>query len=80
MIKMLPILSIVALAGCGSIPVTGSKIASPAAELMRPPRAFPAMKVGDDARVTLVKAAEVHAREARRIKKLQAYVNTVRDQ
>lgn len=67
-----------ALAGCASIPVTGSSISPPAPDLMSSPRSFPSMNPGEDARVKLAEAAEVHAKEARRIKRLQRYVRTVR--
>jgi hypothetical protein len=68
------------LGGCASIPVTGSQINPPAADLMRSPRSFPEMTPGEDARVKLAEAAEIHAQEARRIKRLQRYVKTVRGQ
>lgn len=67
------------LPGC-AIPITGSQINPPAPDLMRPPREFVEMKPGEDARVKLAEAAEIHAKEARRIKRLQTYVRTVRDQ
>lgn len=66
------------LGGCASIPATGSKIAPPAPELMSAPAAFPSIKANQDARITLVDAAAIHAREARRIKRLQRYIVEVR--
>jgi hypothetical protein len=81
-VKILAILGLVVLAavlpGCASIPATGSKIAPPAPELMSAPAAFPSIKSNQDARVVLVDAAAIHAREARRIKRLQRYVKEVR--
>lgn len=71
--------SALVLSGC-AIPVTGGQINPPAPDLMRPPREFVEMKPGEDARVKLAEAAEIHAKEARRIKRLQTYVRTVRDQ
>lgn len=73
------IISTFLLGGCAGIPVTGPQISGPAPDLMRPPRAFVDMKPGEDARVKLAEAAEIHAKEARRIKRLQTYVRTVRE-
>jgi hypothetical protein len=76
-LAVLLVAAVIWLGGCASIPVTGSQINPPAADLMRSPRSFPEMTPGEDARVKLAEAAEIHAQEARRIKRLQRYVKTV---
>jgi len=79
MSRLLAVTICALLGGC-AIPVTGPQINPPAPDLMRPPREFVEMRPGEDARVKLAEAAETHAKEARRIKRLQTYVRTVRDQ
>lgn len=62
--------------GCASTSATG--VTPPPDYLMKKPRSFPRLKRGDDARVKLAEAAEVHNREARRLKGLQEYVRKSR--
>jgi len=66
------------LAGCAGDPLAGKEIKPPPGYLMAPPKKFPALKEGDDAVRKLAEAAEVHNREARRIRGLQRYIRTVR--
>ena len=75
---LLAVLLAVVLSGCGKEPVAGPEITPPPKYLMQSPKPFPALKPGDDAVVKLAEAAEVHNREARRMRGLQGYVRKVR--
>jgi len=66
------------LAGCANDPLSGQQIKAPPGYLMAPPKKFPSLNEGDDAVRKLAEAAEVHNREARRIRGLQRYIRTVR--
>lgn len=75
---LLIVLAGLMLAGCAKDPVAGPEITPPPKYLMQSPKPFPALKPGDDAVVKLAEAAEVHNREARRLRGLQGYVRKVR--
>jgi hypothetical protein len=64
------------LGGCAS--PGGKGVTPPPGYLMQPARRFPKVKGGDDAKVRLAQAAEVHNRNARKIKGLQQYIKTSR--
>lgn len=66
------------LAGCSGNPVPPSKLEGPPPRLMLPPKKFPTLNAGDDAVQKLAEAAELHNREARRMRGLQQYVRKVR--
>lgn len=65
------------LGGCAS-DVPPAKLDGPPKYLMDPPKKFPSLNEGDDALEKLAQAAELHNREARRIRGLQGYIKTVR--
>lgn len=77
--KFLMVLLVVAvfLAGCAPDP-TPDKLAGPPKYLMTAPKPFPTMKDGDDAVAKLAESAEIHNRNARKIRGLQGYIKTVR--
>jgi len=69
---------VVSLGGCAS--PGGKGVTPPPDYLMQPARRFPKVKGGDDAKVRLAQAAEVHNRNARKIKGLQQYIKTSRQE
>lgn len=68
----------VSMGGCAS--PTGKGITPPPEYLMQGPRRFPKVKGGDDAKVRLAEAAEVHNRNARKIRGLQDYIKASRQE
>jgi hypothetical protein len=65
------------LGGCAPDP-TPDKLVGPPKYLMTAPKPFPSLNEGDDAAQKLAEAAEVHNRNARKIRGLQGYIKTVR--
>lgn len=72
------VLSMALLGGCAS--PTGKGITPPPEYLMKGPKRFPKVKGGDDAKVRLAEAAEVHNRNARKIRGLQEYIKASRQE
>ena len=66
------------LAGCADSDVEPVKLTPPPKHLMSAPKPFPKLGPGDDAATKLVEAAEVHNRNARKIRGLQGYIKTSR--
>jgi hypothetical protein len=64
----------------GACASPGGGVTPPPDYLMKPAQRFPKVRGGDDAKVRLAQAAEVHNRNARKIRGLQQYIKTSRQE
>jgi hypothetical protein len=70
--------AMLALAGCAQTPFPKAEdLQPPAARLMTPPKALPAVKEKDDLYASAYQCSAAYVKETGRLKSLQSYVATV---